>query len=185
MKTTIILGLIMLVTLSFSFHTIEKEKEPLNADSNRVNDTVSEPQTAVNLDVAQESIRRYVRIAGELYTHNNASQDSIVRAFTIPSTDLLGVLGKYTSNCDSTKYKYTSCRVYLGLDSIPIAKGSFLFKNRLFMIPVDSNNLDVNMFYRTINVDTKDTTITQFVYDLITPCPKTCDELSPLYIKLN
>lgn len=100
----------------------------------------------------------------------------MVQAFTISSTDMLKVLGlnpiKYKDSCD-----FSSCRAYLGLGN------SNNFK--LYLTPVQDNK-DYFWYGNDIRHLNASETVqdNSFVYDLIAPCPKTCDTgRSPLNIK--
>lgn len=87
------------------------------------------------------------------------------RAFNIGYQDLLGVLGINGPDTNTVKplLKFFKCRAYIGLfdDSL-----------HLYMTPVNiANGKDSILMING----------RQVVYDLITPCPNTCDPSSILY----
>lgn len=175
MKTTIILGLTLFVAVLFcSFDDGKLINRPTTSAAVPPDSILTyRPNTAVCLDSVIKSIERYNRIAGFVFGKLGASQSDLIRAYTIPKRDLLGVLGADTS----TYVSFLHCRVYLGLDSIPVKKG-YELKYKLFMVPVYEGNDFI--LYCPKSKGNNDTLI-PFAYDLITPCPNSCDYGSPLY----
>lgn len=109
----------------------------------------------VPIDHAIDSVQAFVN-----------AHPGMARAFTISSKDMLQVMGLDTN----TTCGFDSCRAYLGMGN----NNNF----KLYLTPVKNGE---DMFYSTIGAPTHDPDKNCYVLDLIAPCPKTCDELSPLY----
>lgn len=114
--------------------------------------------------------------------------DSIpIRSFTIRSIDLLTALG---IPADSARYQHA--RVYLAFNN---CTNDF----KLFIVPVDSADLDAGIVGNDILLDSTGHGVppknhkqytpaelhSKYVLDLNTPCPSICDINSPLYIQNN
>lgn len=112
----------------------------------------------VDLDVAQDSIRRYIdQIASQ--------QSDPTYAFKISHQDIHIALGSTPSNANDSAA--TEFRVYLALETEELS-----FKMRLFLVPLDADGCDV----LHVGPGGKPQ-----VYDFNLPCPTTCDVSSPLY----
>lgn len=125
------------------------------------------PTNAVPVDSATAAIERYANYL--ITTFNLDAHDSLKtvffsstpRAFLIHRSDMIGVLGDYKSET-----AFPAARAYLGMT------GSN--QMHLYMTPTVQviNNTD------TAFNDTLLSTASgvQYVYDLILPCPNTCDK---------
>lgn len=102
-----------------------------------------------------------------------------VKAFTVRAVDLFGAMG---IPYDSTSCTYHHIRVYLGYNAAD--------KFKLFIVPVEGADLSTGspapgtdmMFNKSGRAvpASIDSLATEFVLDLNTPCPSTCDMSSPL-----
>jgi hypothetical protein len=100
----------------------------------------------------------------------DSSIENITRAFLIPGNDLVGVLDPANGSSNIiAECKYKQARAYLGLDVNNAI--------HLYLTPVDEQGRDVIL--------TNPATGDQEVFDLTTPCPRTCDATSQLYTAFN
>jgi hypothetical protein len=95
---------------------------------------------------------------------------NVTRAFLIPGDDLIGVLEPTSGAADViARCNYKQARAYLGLDANNVI--------HLYLTPVNDQGVDVIL--------TNPANGAQEVFDLTTPCPRTCDEASQLYTAFN
>lgn len=113
----------------------------------------------LELDVAQKYIKNYGN-----YCRRTGQADAL-RSFRIGYLDLVNVLGLPDSVAATAKFH--DIRAYIAIEG---EQQSSNF--HLLLTPVNSMGKDSIL---------ADVTGNRFVYDLITPCPKTCDETSLLY----
>ena len=127
----------------------------------------------VHLQTATDAISRYAQwLVSSITNTSHESSDSISflvstsfsRAFLINGDDLIGVLNPADTPMVNA-WPFKRARAYLGMHSD--------HSMHLYLTPVMDNGND------TILVDSLGN---QFVYDLILPCPNTCDNTgsSPL-----
>lgn len=124
---------------------------------------------AVPLSEATTAIHAY----GDWWRSLNlpdSTLENVTRAFLIPGNDLIGVLDPSTGASGLIdQCKYGQARAYLGLDANNII--------HLYLTPVNEQGDDVILKNATNDQ--------QEVFDLTTPCPRTCDETSILYTAFN
>jgi len=132
---------------------------------------------AVSLDTAQQSVAMFQHV-----------MTSATKAFTVHAGDFLGALG-FTQDqideiCEKYPLPYDYARMYLGLTD-PEKQ-----EMRVFMVPVKGAEIDEDKQVAGEDIIPegqyhayKQSEIHEgkFVYDLIAPCPGTCDTSSPLY----
>lgn len=142
--------------------------------------TVAQPALyAVSLATAEAGIKNYKALMKQNFT------GVPVNAFTIRVEDFLEVIG-YTreqiANLPAAATPHSHARMYMGYDSVAGYK--------LYLVPVDGANLTPptivagtdkipNGDYQGLPTDRVATG--NFVYDLVAPCPSSCDTTSPLY----
>jgi hypothetical protein len=103
-------------------------------------------------------------------------QDQVVKAFTIHSDELLEAMGFHGDEIPHMlEGKYKGVRVYIGLDD-EATSGEQAGDFKMFLVPVNSEGKDVIPGKNSIKNDES-----EYVYDLIAPCPNTCDIESELY----
>ncbi|MES2559648.1 MAG: hypothetical protein V4590_07915 [Bacteroidota bacterium] len=124
---------------------------------------------AVPLSEATTAIHAY----GDWLRSLNMADTTLIkvtRAFLIPGSDLVGVLQPTTGSMDViNQCNYKQARAYLGIDANNMI--------HLYLTPVNDDGVDVIL----TNPESGD----QQVFDLTTPCPRTCDEASILYTAFN
>jgi hypothetical protein len=145
-----------------------------NSQNNTEKQEQKKPNTfksiqSVPLSEATTAIHAY----GEWWRSLNLPDTTIsnaTRAFLIPGGDLIGVLeptAGVVAVIDQCNYK--QARAYIGLDANNII--------HLYLTPVNEQGADVIL--------TNPESGEQEVFDLTTPCPRTCDEASLLYTAFN
>lgn len=158
MKKTILIASVLLnVVLAILVIIPFTSKEEVTKEE--VKDTVhkyysSNTANEVNINAAIDNLENL---------HN---YDTLLRAYTISARDMMQVMGMDTTK----KPRYTSCRAYLGLDSL----GNF----RMFLTPIKDTK---DVFFNPSSTLAGPAKSTSYVLDLIAPCPNTCDTQSPLY----
>jgi hypothetical protein len=125
------------------------------------------PATAVHVDSATAAIGRY---ADYLITTFHLDNDSLKnaylsttpRAFLIHKSDLVGVLG----GCEPDKNSpFPAARAYLGMNASN--------EMHLYITPTVLKTGAITIYDDTLLSTTSGV---QYVYDLILPCPNTCDK---------
>lgn len=125
------------------------------------------PATAVHVDSATAAIGRY---ADYLITTFHLDNDSLKnaylsttpRAFLIHKSDLVGVLG----GCEPDKNSpFPAARAYLGMNASN--------EMHLYITPTVLRTGAITIYDDTLLSTTSGV---QYVYDLILPCPNTCDK---------
>ncbi len=125
------------------------------------------PANAVTLDSATTAISRYADYLIKKFHLNNDSLKSVFlssapRAFLIRKSDLMGVIG----GCKPDgSISFPAARAYLGMDAS--------MNIHLYMTPTISTTEAQNVFNDTLLATARGV---QYVYDLILPCPNTCDQ---------
>lgn len=143
------------------------------------NETAVQPALyAVSLATAEEGIKSYKALMRQNFT------GIPVNAFTIRVDDFLEVIG-YTreqiAQLPAPATPHSHARMYMGYDSVAGYK--------LYLVPVDGANLnppvkpglDVIPSGEYQGLPGEKPSIGEYVYDLIAPCPSSCDTTSPLY----
>jgi hypothetical protein len=161
---TLLLFIICLVVFGCQSNRQPKSKSPLtNILSSKIRDTVQ-------LNTALTNIGNYARYCNTRPFHTP------INSYAIPTIDLLELLSVSGSSADAGIY---GIRAYLGIaDSIVTSTGSIktvpdtIKTTHLYLTPMRLDLTD------SILMDAQNN---QFLYDLTTPCPKTCDVSSPLY----
>ena len=126
------------------------------------------PANAVTLDSATTAISRYADYLITTFHLNtndslkNTFLSSAPRAFLIHKSDLEGVLGGCKPEGQSP---FPAARAYLGMDAS--------MKIHLYMTPTVLSTQAQNVFNDTLLSTASGV---QYVYDLILPCPNTCDK---------
>lgn len=168
LKTLLLTGCGALSLLSFISCS---NNAPSNADTK---ETQRKPVTftsiqSVPLSEATTAIHAYGDWWRSLNLPDSTLSD-VTRAFLIPGDDLIGVLEPTTGATDViAKCNYKQARAYLGLDANNVI--------HLYLTPVNDQGVDVIL--------TNPASGAQEVFDLTTPCPRTCDEASQLYTAFN
>jgi hypothetical protein len=85
---------------------------------------------------------------------------SSVKAFLIPNVDLLELLGEKPSQGDGY-----NVRAYVGIDPTDLVNSP-----KLMLVAVDAKGTDLIDYANG-----------QYIYDFTQPCPKVCDDGSPLF----
>lgn len=135
----------------------EKNNPPENAGKSV---PISMNTSKIPLDSAEQEIANYAGFC------NANNWDTAVQAFSISSYDILSSIGK------SSQSAVKDVRVYIGIRGNEVANDF-----HLFIIPLKvGTDQDSIPYYGTDSA---------FVYDLTTPCPKTCDANSDLYRAFN
>ncbi|MES2781029.1 MAG: hypothetical protein V4651_14145 [Bacteroidota bacterium] len=123
----------------------------------------------VSLSEATTAIHAYGEWWRSLHLPDSTTSN-VTRAFLIPGSDLIGVLEPTTGAADvMNQCNYKQARAYIGLDANNII--------HLYLTPVNEEGVDVIL--------TNPANGEQQVFDLTTPCPRTCDEQSLLYSAFN
>lgn len=124
---------------------------------------------AVSLSEATKAIKAYGDWWRSLQLPDS-TRSELTRAFLIPGSDLIGVLEPVAGATDvMNQCNYKQARAYIGLDENNII--------HLYLTPVNEEGMDVIL--------TNPANGEQQVFDLTTPCPRTCDESSLLYTAFN
>ncbi|MAX81692.1 MAG: hypothetical protein CL843_16140 [Crocinitomicaceae bacterium] len=150
--------------------TTEKAEEVEKPVEKKPVDLELETTDIVPLSEATTAIQNYACV-GNIDTKLTSNENNCnieptdmthTQAFTIGRDDLLNALG-VTSDC-TVITEFNSVRCYMGIDNNAVA--------HLYIVPVDQEGHDVIP---------EGTDNQQYVYDLVRPCPNTCDMNSPLY----
>jgi hypothetical protein len=107
----------------------------------------------------------------------------IVKAFTLHADELLDAIGIPEDARSKIKCKYEHVRVYVGMND-EATGGEKPSDFKLFLVPVEgivdgyNGGKDVIPHKKKSQNDEGED---EYVYDLIAPCPNTCDTDSPLF----
>lgn len=142
------------------------------------NETVTSPAIyAVSLATAQTDIKSYKTLMSQKFT------GTPVNAFTIRHEDFLEAIGYTTDQIALLpRAPYSHARMYMAYNSVTGYKmyitpvtGADLSKNP----PLPGTDTILSGEFKGLPSDPLSTG--QYVFDLVAPCPSSCDTTSPLY----
>lgn len=103
----------------------------------------------------------------------NIPHSNILKAYLLRTRDFFEALG--ISKSEFTDLTHPFVRIYIGLEP----DDTLVNKYKLFLVPVTLDGKDdIPKGY----INEGDPVERQYVYDFNTPCPKTCDRESELYL---
>jgi hypothetical protein len=106
-------------------------------------------------------------------------KDDVVKAFTVRTQELLEAVEAEVDKEGKIIYHFDHVRVYLGLSDEAKPEKERPSDFKMFLVPVDAKGCDV--IPGRLKGKGKSNEEQEYVYDLIAPCPNTCDTTSDLY----